>query len=1093
MVPAPTRKLCFGRRRVSCGGSRWLAPSVGVAPPSRASSTMLPPPHIPAVIVNGPVHGRISAGIVLRTHDLCLAVSGRSGSSKCIHAPQPQSSPPHPLWNFAPSFPPSNYTQPLRLDVKKKLSAPSERVKSVDIHPTEPWALAALYTGIVMIWDYESGSCVKSFELSELPVRCAKFVPRKQWFLAASDDMRLRVYNYNTMEKVREFEAHADYIRCVEVHPTLPYVLSSSDDMTIKLWDWDRGFDCTQIFEGHAHYVMQVKFNPKDSNTFASASLDRSIKVWGLGSPTHHYTLEGHEKGVNCVDYYPSGDKPYILSGADDRTVKIWDYQTKSIVHTLEGHSHNICAVLFHPKLPLIASASEDGTVRLWQSSTYRAETTLNYGMERAWALAATKETNMLAVGFDEGCVCIELGSDDPVASMDATGKVVWATNNDIQTATVRGLASGTGDEALPDGERLPVIPRDLGSCELYPQMLRHNCNGRFVSVCGDGEFIIYTAQALRNKAFGQALDFVWSGCGTGDYAIRESTSRVKIFKNFKEAQVVKPATSSAEGLFGGQLVGVKGGDSAVLFYDWDSGVFVRKIDVSPKEVYWSDAGNMALLACEDTAYVLSYNAQATQSAIAMGQVSPEDGIDGSFELLYEINDSITTGKWVGDCFIYINNSGRLNYSVGNNIQNLAHLDTTAAGTSKHTILGYLAKEDRVYLVDKSLQISSYQIMLSVLQYQTAVMRGDFDAANELLPSVPESEYTTVARFLESQGFKEEAMAVTIDADHKFDLALELGHIDVAHNLLEEVPEEDRDTTDTMAKWKRLSDLALKDTNLSLVESANKASKDYSGLLLLYSAIGNFAGMEELAKSAEEGGKTNVAFVAYHLTGNVKACADLLIKTKRLPEAAFFARTYLPSRVDEIMELWKADLSKTSESVANSLATPASNPEHFPDFNVALQVEQMFFAQHDAVKATGVPASDYPTAKDDLDLNLIELIKSQAGGAAAAASPPSAPIPEPVPAEPEPMPDAETEPAPAPAPVPEPAEPAAPPSPPTPEEPIPATGDDEAIVEDPSLFVDSIADDVAEPAPPEPAPNAHAPDEPEKQDDYGEDDFGEDW
>ena len=62
-----------------------------------------------------------------------------------------------------------------------------------------------------------------------------------------------------------------------------------------------------------------------------------------------------------------------------------------------------------------------------------------------------------------------------------------------------------------------------------------------------------------------------------------------------------------------------------------------------------------------------------------------------------------------------------------------------------------------------------------------------------------------------------------------------------------------------------------------------------------------------------------------------------------------------------------------------------------------------------------------------------------------------------------------------------------------PAEPIPATGDDEAIVEDPLLFVDSIADDVAEPAPPEPAPNGHAPDEPEKQDDNGEDDFGEDW
>ena len=147
-------------------------------------------------------------------------------------------------------------------------------------------------------------------------------------------------------------------------------------------------------------------------------------------------------------------------------------------------------------------------------------------------------------------------------------------TNNEIKTASVRGVA-GSGEEALPDGERLPVVPRDLGACELYPQMLKHNCNGRFVAVCGDGEFIIYTAQALRNKAFGQALDFVWSGSGTGDYAIRESVNRIKVFKNFNESKVIVPATASAEGLFGGQMIGVKGGDGAVLFYDWESGQFV--------------------------------------------------------------------------------------------------------------------------------------------------------------------------------------------------------------------------------------------------------------------------------------------------------------------------------------------------------------------------------------------------------------------------------------------------------------------------------------------------------------------------------------
>jgi len=43
---------------------------------------------------------------------------------------------------------------------------------------------------------------------------------------------------------------------------------------------------------------MQLVINPKDNNTFATASLDKTIKVWQLGSPTPNFTLEGHEKGV---------------------------------------------------------------------------------------------------------------------------------------------------------------------------------------------------------------------------------------------------------------------------------------------------------------------------------------------------------------------------------------------------------------------------------------------------------------------------------------------------------------------------------------------------------------------------------------------------------------------------------------------------------------------------------------------------------------------------------------------------------------------------------------------------------------------------
>lgn len=122
---------------------------------------------------------------------------------------------------------------------------------------------------------------MKSFEVSGNPVRAARFITRKQWIVVGSDDYYIRVFNYNTMEKVYEVEAHADLLRDLVVHPTLPYVLSCSDDNLIKLWNWDKNWEST-IMEGHTYFVMQLCINPKDTNSFASASLDATVKVLSL-------------------------------------------------------------------------------------------------------------------------------------------------------------------------------------------------------------------------------------------------------------------------------------------------------------------------------------------------------------------------------------------------------------------------------------------------------------------------------------------------------------------------------------------------------------------------------------------------------------------------------------------------------------------------------------------------------------------------------------------------------------------------------------------------------------------------------------------
>mmetsp|Transcript_15386 Transcript_15386/g.23181 ORF Transcript_15386/g.23181 Transcript_15386/m.23181 type:complete len:1014 (+) Transcript_15386:125-3166(+) len=861
---------------------------------------------------------------------------------------------------------------PLRLEIKKELSARSDRVKSVDIHPTEPWVLSALYNGNVFIWDYSTNTLVKSFELCEVPVRCAKFIVRKQWFMAATDDMHLRVFNYNTMEKVKEWEAHTDYIRFVEVHPNRSVVLSSSDDMSIKLWDWEKNFDCVQVFEGHAHYVMMVKINPRDTNTFASASLDRTVKVWGLSAGTPHYSLEGagaHERGVNCIDYYPGGDKPYLLSGADDHTVKIWDYQTRACLQTLEGHSHNVSAVCFHPRLPLIVSASEDGTVRLWHSTTYRPESTLNYGMERAWTLAPTHDANKLAIGYDEGTIVLKLGNEKPVASLDTnSGKLVWAKGHDIQTMSIKGL----GKADVVDGEKLTLSARDLGACEVYPQMLQHNRNGQFIVVLGDGEYIIYTSQALRNKGFGTALDFVWSSLGTGDYAVRESISRVKIFKNFKEHKQISIAISSAEGIYGGTCLAVRGPD-CILFYDWEEGEFLRKIDVVPRNVYWNDAGDMVVLACEDSYYVLKYDAEIVATALASGKSGcDEGGVEGSFELEHSANDKVRTGQWVGDCFLFTNTAGRLNYFVGGQVMTLFHMDHPMY------LLGFVPKEDRVFLIDKAYNVVSHKALLSVLNYQTAVVRQDFETANAILPSIPRSEYAAVARFLESQGFKEEALAVTPDLEHRFELAIDLRKLSVAHKVLLESDSKggdvDHESTDFQSKWRRLGDLALSRGDVDLAQSCAERSGDLSGQLLLYASTGNKQGVAELATRARDTGRSNVAFLAYFVTGQVEECIQLLVDTNRIPEAAFMARTFMPSMMSSILELWKKDLKSINEKAADALADPEKYPNLFPDLQWALKVESIFkSARHNFV-----PARSFPTAKEDLNLNLIDIVKNQA-------------------------------------------------------------------------------------------------------------------
>mmetsp|Transcript_20283 Transcript_20283/g.32466 ORF Transcript_20283/g.32466 Transcript_20283/m.32466 type:complete len:163 (+) Transcript_20283:1-489(+) len=53
--------------------------------------------------------------------------------------------------------------------------------------------------------------------------------------------------------------------------------------------------------------------------------------------------------------------------------------------------------------------------------------------------------------------------------------------------------------------------------------------------------------------------------------------------------------------------------------------------------------------------------------------------------------------------------------------------------------------------------------------------------------------------------------------------------------------------------------------------------------------------------------------------------------TVSVPQAAMFARTYLPQRVADTVRVWKEQLKRISPAAANALGSPQTHPDAFPD------------------------------------------------------------------------------------------------------------------------------------------------------------------
>ncbi|KAI3738357.1 hypothetical protein L2E82_28386 [Cichorium intybus] len=152
-------------------------------------------------------------------------------------------------------------------EIKKTFVQKSGRVKSVDLHPTEPWVLLGLYSGNVAIWNFSSQVTEKTFETGKSPVRTAIFIAHKEWIVVGADDGFIRVYNYKnctikmwnlgSSSPCSSIECHSKGLNSVEFFDSNNklYFITGSDDYTAKVWDYETE-TCVQTLEDSSQVIL---------------------------------------------------------------------------------------------------------------------------------------------------------------------------------------------------------------------------------------------------------------------------------------------------------------------------------------------------------------------------------------------------------------------------------------------------------------------------------------------------------------------------------------------------------------------------------------------------------------------------------------------------------------------------------------------------------------------------------------------------------------------------------------------------------------------------------------------------------------------
>ncbi|WP_298905829.1 serine/threonine-protein kinase [uncultured Nostoc sp.] len=219
---------------------------------------------------------------------------------------------------------------------------------------------------------------------------------------------------WRCLHTLTEHSGRLSSLNALAISPDSNTLASASDHKIVKLWDLNTKKVLASL-SGHSQAVKSVAFSP-DGKILATASDDKTIKLWQIETLAEICTLLGHSHAVKSVAFSPNGE--ILASGSWDKTIKLWDVNTGTEICTMTGHKLQVNSVAFSPQGQLLASASYDRTIRLWQipaleSSHKEFQNRPCYSLlgilsGHAWAVltvAFSPDGKILATGSDDNTI----------------------------------------------------------------------------------------------------------------------------------------------------------------------------------------------------------------------------------------------------------------------------------------------------------------------------------------------------------------------------------------------------------------------------------------------------------------------------------------------------------------------------------------------------------------------------------------------------------------------------------------------------------------------------------------------------------------